>query len=471
MYIFNLPQNALFGWKDLSDLVPDDNKYKILSLSIDWVTLEKDLSVYYSPDFGAPSLPIRMMVGLQLIKYIDGLSDEQTIERCVNDVSYQYFIGRHSFKPEKPCDRSLMSVFRKRIGEEGCKRILAETVHINGKNAVDAVSKNLIIDSTVQEKYTAFPTDIKLALDSIFKMWNIGDKLGVKFRNKHKDEVIKLKKDAAFTKSNARTEIRQEILGKLRSIGLILLEELRTKLPKYIENMEDFMKYYDTLHKALTQQKDDKAKIYSIYEPQIYCIAKGKHHKKYEFGTKVSVVAGINNRLIYDIVSFDNNIHDSKSLNIVIENLNKTYKTTPQELICDQGYRVVKMIGNTKIITPIKGISKLNNDESRKILKKMNRRYDIEEIISHLKCDHRMGRNELQKKLGDHINPLLSASASNCMVHVRKKRLKLARQDKKVQAQVNPLDVKICSTRSFTRGVPFRKLTSRPVPNLFSNNI
>ena len=65
------------------------------------------------------------------------------------------------------------------------------------------------------------------------------------------------------------------------------MRELERKLPAVIreEQKEDFTLY----RRVLAQKPQDTGKIYSLHEPHIYCVAKGKEHKKYEFGTKASV--------------------------------------------------------------------------------------------------------------------------------------------------------------------------------------
>jgi IS5 family transposase len=231
-----------------------------------------------------------MMVGLVILKYIECLSDEKLISRCTHDHYYQAFIGRTSLVKTKPCDRTLLSVFRKRIGKEGAEIILQDSIVINGKLAVEEVKKELIIDSTVQEKFSAFPTDTKLALDVIHQCWRIATLLHIKFRVKFEFEVNKLRKDSAFNKSKNQKEVRETNLVRLREIGLILLNELNKKIRDKLVDENKFDFYYKTYYKVLTQNKNDSNKIYSVFKPQIYCIAKGKQNKKYEFGTKVVVV-------------------------------------------------------------------------------------------------------------------------------------------------------------------------------------
>jgi IS5 family transposase len=467
MYHYNACDGKLFATQSLIDFVDQNNRLVIIANGIDWDGLERKLSIYYSPDFGAPALPIRKMAGLTILKYIEGLSDEKLIERTTGDVFYQAFIGNASFSMKPPCDRSTLTVFRRRIGEEGCQVLLSESVRIHGKKAVNDVKEELIIDSTVQEKYTAFPNDAKLAVNCIKKIWAYGQRLNIKFRNKHKEEVTKLWKAACFDKSNSRNNNRIEILGKLRQIGLSLLDELHNHIPEKFMGRE----YYDDMRidiiKALTQEKEDKNKIYSIYERQVYCISKGKPHKKYEFGSKVSIVIGSHNHIIYDAFSLDTNMHDSKTVYTALDNIYKRYGVKPNAIIGDLGYRGPKICQGTAIITPLKDISKLPKEDKDILIKRLNRRSDIEERISHLKLGHRLGRNELRHRIGDRINPILAAAASNFQLYGRKEQLRRERKQR-AKSPLTPIVGKR-SPRRFTAGVPFCLLPKPLEPNLFGN--
>lgn len=133
--------------------------------AIDWDDLVLKLSAFYAPGEGRPSVPLRRLAGLLILKYWYNLSDEDVIKEFSENTYYQYFCGETEYSALKiPCDTSTLSRFRTRIGEKGAELILAASVAIHGKKALE---KEVIGDTTVQEKYTGFPTDIKLALDVI----------------------------------------------------------------------------------------------------------------------------------------------------------------------------------------------------------------------------------------------------------------------------------------------------------------
>jgi IS5 family transposase len=419
MIISTYFDHYLFKFEHVFTDLDEQHELMILSKKIDWPTLESKLSVYYSFNHGAPALPIRLMSGLLILKTLYDLSDEMLIENWVSNPYYQAFTGATKFHSSPPCDRSLLSVFRARIGEQGCRDIFQQSVLIHGDNPEKQVGDKLILDTTCQEKYTKFPTDIDLAYNVIKYIWVIASYLCIGLRKKFKTEVKRLKKNAAFDKSNKRNENKAAILNRLRAIGLILLKELDSKIGVRIKNTEYYQTLYNNYYKALTQAKNDSNKIYSLVEPQIYCISKGKESKKYEFGTKVSVVIGFKNNVIYHIESHDNNLHDSKTIPIVTDHIKEIYGVVPKEYICDKGYRGKKSYGEIIIITPPNNISSLEAQIKLQLISKLNRRSSIEQNISHLKIDYRLGRNELHGPLGDRINPVLSATGHNFALWLR----------------------------------------------------
>jgi IS5 family transposase len=431
----------IFSKKSLIDKLDQNNKYIILAKAINWPLIELSLSVYYSKKNGAKALPIRLMVGLQILKYFDNLSDQQVCERWQTDHYYQVFTGNHFVEDIMPCDPSMMSVFRKRIGKEGMESIFKLSIEVFGVKNRQLLERNLIIDSTVQEKYTAFPTDIKLSIDVIHKIWKICDSNSIKLRSKHKKEVNKLRKQAAFNKTNRKNEVKTSVLNKLRDLGLKLLKEMTKKLPDDIKSTEEFIKTHDNYFKVLTQDKNDKNKIYSIFEPQIYCIAKGKQNKKYEFGTKVGIIMD-RSGIIFGIKSFDSNIHDSKTITDLLFEVRKNSMLKPKFLIGDAGYRGRKYFGETILVTPINNLDKLTPQNKSQHIKMMNDRSSIEQTISHMKNDSRLGRNELRGICGDQINPLLSAAAHNLKLYVLSQQKKV-KNKLKVSSTLGKLENRI----------------------------
>lgn len=143
----------------LEDFIDMNHELVLLSKAIDWKTIEKELSVYYSHT-GKPSKPIRLMVSCLMLKRIYNLGDETLVEAWVMNPYMQYFSGESYFKHTFPFDPSDLVHFRKRIGEEGIEKIFKHTVELHGSGSK---SKQVISDTTVQENNVTYPTDSKLA--------------------------------------------------------------------------------------------------------------------------------------------------------------------------------------------------------------------------------------------------------------------------------------------------------------------
>lgn len=157
----------------------------------------------------------------------------------------------------------------------------------------------------------------------------------------------------------------------------------------------------------------DSNKVYSLHESHIYVIAKGKDHKKYEYGTKASLVTTMKSNIIIGVAAHQKNEHDSKTLEAALASANK-HRTQPiVEAICDRGYRGRKEVDGTLICIPNKPLKRDTNYQKELKRKKFRRRAAIEPIIGHVKTDHRMQRNYLKGFVGDEINLLLAAAAFN----------------------------------------------------------
>jgi IS5 family transposase len=439
MYKIRCSGVPLFKIKNLIDAIDQDHPLIILAKKFDWPRIEIGLCNYYAYNEGRPGYPIRLMVALQILKYIYNLSDENLIKSWRENIYFQAFTGNSDIHLNGPCDRTLLSKFRARIGEKGANFILRESVLIFGPEVLDCLDRSVIIDSTVQEKYIKYPTDIKLALDVIYRLWSLGKNFGIKYRVKHGNEVKLLRKQAAFNKSNTKYEVKADVLKKLRHIGLELLDELKRKIIMLNKDNNELDEMFNIYYRAITQEKTDHGKVYSIYEPQVKCIAKGKAHKKWEFGSKVSMIIGTYNHIIYYIECLEENIHDSKTIEPALNKLQDLYGITPSEIIGDQGYRGKKQYGDTNIIFPHKNISKLPEYEQEIILSQLNRRSDIEEVNSHLKNDTPFGRNNLKGIIGDKINPIYSAIAHNLKLFARnileKTKLKVKNANRRLRKQ------------------------------------
>ena len=167
------------------------------------------------------------------------------------------------------------------------------------------------------------------------------------------------------------------------------------------------------MERAATQQRHDKNKVYSIHKPHTACIAKGKSHKQYEFGHKVGLITASKNLLIIAIKAFDGNPHDSKTIEPLLEQMQRNLGHLPEELIYDRGGRGNKDVFGVTIITPSKPKATDSRYQRQKARMKFRRRAAIESVIGHLKTDHRMGQNYLPGPDSAQINAYLAAAGWN----------------------------------------------------------
>jgi len=130
--------------------------------------------------------PIRLMVGLMLLKQLENLSDERVVEAWVANPYFQAFCGETRFQWKFPCNPSNFVYFRKRIGEEGARLIFEVSVALHGDAAKEA---EVTVDTTVQEKNIAFPTDTKLLTKIIKRCRKIAADEGIRLRRSFRREL------------------------------------------------------------------------------------------------------------------------------------------------------------------------------------------------------------------------------------------------------------------------------------------
>ena len=399
-------QSLLFS--NLIDQLNPKNGLLKLCKVIPWDYFENEFKKYYALT-GRPAKPIRLMVGLCILKHLENLSDEVLVERWVRDPYYQAFCGEVEFQWEIPCDPTDFVYFRKRIGKEGCEKILAASIAIHGEKINE---KEACIDTTVQEKNTTFPTDDKLAHKIIKRCLKLAKENGIKLRRSYRREIKERLLSLRFRQHPKNHKKARKAGKRLKTIAGILMRELERKLPTEILLTET--KRFELYERVLKQQREDKNKIYSLHEPHIYCMSKGKVHKQYEFGVKASIAKTRDSNLIVGAIAFEKNHYDGHTLEEVMIQVKKIANWVPEIGLCDRGYRGRKHIGETKIMIPTSSPkSSLSNYEKTKQRKRFRKRAGIEGIIGHLKADHRLGRNFLSDFLGDEINVLMAAAAFN----------------------------------------------------------
>jgi IS5 family transposase len=379
-----------------------------LAAHIPWSYFEESFSDLYSTT-GRPSKPVRLMVGLCILKHVENLSDEAVVQRWVQNPYYQAFCGEVEFQWQFPCNPTDLVHFRKRIGKEGFEKIFAVSIAIHGEEIPD---KEACIDTTVQEKNVTFPTDDKLHRKIIEHCWKLTETYDIKLRRSYRRELKKRLLDLRFRNHPKNAKKARKASKRLCTIAGILVRELRRKLPEEALLVE--AEQFELYKRVLKQKRQDKNKVYSLHEPHIYCMSKGKPHKKYEFGVKVSIAKTKDSNLIVGAMAFSTNRFDGHTLPDALEQVKKLSKWIPHIALCDRGYRGKKKVDQIEIMIPESDPKKSQSAYQRaKQRKRFRKRAGIEGIIGHLKADHRLGRNFLSGFLGDEINVLMAAAAFN----------------------------------------------------------
>lgn len=407
------PQFDLFK-VPLSQIV--SSKFPIVELThqIQWDEIEKEFGKYYSEN-GRPSVPTRTMVGLLLLKSMFSVSDEVLIPSWVQNPYWQYFCGEQYFRDTPPCDPSDLVHFRHRIGKEGAEFLLKQSVLIHGEEAKES---SVIIDTTVQEKDTAFPTDAKLYQDVMKQCWRIAKSHGIKLHQSFRFLLKQQRLIVRFMNHPKRRKLAIKAVKRIKGYSGKLLKEVKRKLsPEALMQLQDSI---DIFEKVLKQKRSDKNKIYSLHEPHIYCMAKGKEHKKYEFGCKASIALTRQSGIVVAATTFETNVSDVHTLEQTLEQILYTTGQLPEEAICDRGYRGKTKIEETKISIPRPLAKEASSKEIDQVKEKFRRRASIEPIIGHLKFDHRMLRNHLKGVAGDFINCVLAGAGFNLKKMLRK---------------------------------------------------
>ena len=398
--------NLFYG--SLMDILDRNDPLIALAHAIDWKSIEEALRGYYALDKGRPAKPLRLMAGLLMLKHLENLSDENVVVQWKRNPYYQYFCGLSDYQCGLPCDATELVKFRNRIGQAGVDAIFGASVALHPKASQE---EHVIIDSTAQEKHITYPTDGKLAIKMIHALHKIAKREGIALRRTYLKEIKEHRITLRFFRHPKKKHKARSAMKRLRTIAGIVMRDMQRSFTH--EQIESYAEQFSLYTKVLSQKRGDKDKIYSLHEPHIYAMAKGKDHKSYEFGVKASVVTTYTHGIVVGAVAHETNEHDSKTLKAVLTHAS-THRHTPiEKATCDRGYRGVKEVNTTHICIPGIHLKRDTKEEKEQKRKQFRRRAAIEPTIGHLKHDHRMARNYLKGFIGDQINLLMAACAWN----------------------------------------------------------
>ena len=394
-------------FSSLSDMLNQSHPLYKLADKIDWAKFDTAFAPLYCQNNGRPAKPIRLMCGLLILKHLRNLSDESLVEQWSENAYYQYFCGMPEFVPGAPCASSELLHFRNRIGEKGIELIFQESIRVNNEEDDDLHHDVAFIDSTVQEKNITYPTDAKLHKKIVRKVLGIVHELGLPLRQSYTFLLKRVYRDQRFRNHPKNRNKALKADRKLRTIAGRLVRELKRNLGEH----SLYNKLIERFEAILAQRRHSGKKIYSIHEPDVQCISKGKEHKKYEFGNKVSIIRSATG-IILGAQSFRNE-YDGHTIEASLAQVERLTQRKIKILAGDRGYRGKKEVNGTQILIPDAPKPSDSRYQKRKKHKLFCKRAGIEPTIGHLKSDYRLGRNFYKCVTGDAVNLLLAAAAYN----------------------------------------------------------
>lgn len=389
-------------------LLNHEHPLYLLANRIDWQRFDSVLADCYCADFGAPAKSIRLLVGLHYLKHAFNESDESLLERWVENPYWQYFCGFDTMQHEVPLHPTSLTKWRQRVGADKLAEMLSETVAlaVREKQVTQQELAQVNVDTTVQEKNITHPTDSKLYHKAIVKLGQAAKHRGVKLRQTY----VRVSKKAAIMVSRyAHAKQFKRMRRKLKKLKTWLgrvIRDVRRKVLQPDAALEALLGLCERLH---SQERTDIKKLYSLHEPDVMCISKGKAHKRYEFGQKVSVATTNRANWIVGVDLCEGNPYDGHTLAKAVATVEKTTGVSVTDAYVDKGYRGHDYPGEASVHLAGSSSRKLTRTKKRR----RKRRSAVEPKIGHLKSDNRMRLCFLKGLAGDAINAVLAAAGSN----------------------------------------------------------
>ena len=394
-----------------------DHPLARLGKTIDWGFLEQRFGAVYADVPGRPPLSTRLMAGLAILKHMHDLSDEALCDRWLENPYFQLFCGEEFFAHKLPFDRSSLTRWRQRMGEEKLSALVQESLSVATRTGAASPKDfaKVIVDTTVQEKAVAFPTDAKLMHRARERLVRLAKKHGVALRQSYE----RIGKHALIAHQRYAHAKQFKRAGKaLRKIRTFLgrVERDIARRIKSSEALRDVFRRPLYLAERVREQRQKSRgrKVYSLHAPEVECIGKGKAHRPYEFGVKVSVATTLfrsrGGQFVAHVQALPGNPYDGHTLAQVIPDMEKQIGVSISRIVADRGYRGHNAPPEHKFSVFIAGQRRRVTEA---IKRELRRRSAVEPVIGHLKSDHRMGRNFLAHAQGDAINAVLAAAGYN----------------------------------------------------------
>jgi IS5 family transposase len=393
---------------ELERLVDAGHPLVKLGRQINWTVFEERLGQTYAVTGGAPGVRTRLMVALHYLKYQHDLSDESVVKHWVENPYWQHFSGEQFFQHEVPINPSSMTRWRHRLGEAGAEAMLKETLEtaVRMKVITPTQIKRVNVDTTVQTKAVRYPTDARLYNRARERLVKVARERGIPIKQSYERVGPRLVMQQSRYAHARQMNRARACTRKLRTqLGRVIRQVERSQ----VEPVGVLKKLLGTAQRIHAQQPTDKNKIYSVHEPEVCCIAKGKAGKKYEFGNKASVATTSRGGWMLGAMSLPGNPYDGHTLDQQLTQVRRLLGRPMHDVHVDMGYRGHNHCGLESV-----HVDKRRRGRTPKSLWRwMKRRAAVKPTIGHMKSEHRLERNRLKGTVGDAINAILSAAAMN----------------------------------------------------------
>jgi IS5 family transposase len=413
---FKTGQGDIFRSR-LDQIIDMKHPLVLLAGKIDWGFLEAQFGAVYTDRPGRPPLPTRLMAGLAILKSMHDLSDEALCDRWVENPYFQLFCGEEFFRHRLVFDRSSITRWRQRMGEEKLAALVQESLAVATRTGAAKPSdfSRVIVDTTVQPKNVMFPTDARLTHRARERLVRMAKAKGIKLRQSYervgKFALIKHQRYAhakQFKRANKALRTLRTQLGRV-------MRDIRRKIAGDTALEAAFHSQLSLAGRVLTQRQRQRGpKVYSLHAPEVECIGKGKAHKPYEFGVKVSVATPINRckggQFVAHIKALPGLPYDGHTLARVLPELESQIGVSLQRIVADAGYRGHNAAPHHKLKVYTSGQKR---GVTPSVKRDLRRRAAVEPVIGHLKAEHRMGRSYLAHRSGDANNAVLAAVGFN----------------------------------------------------------
>lgn len=429
----------------LTDMIDMRHELVRLEALIDWDFFEAEWAGFFPSHTGRPATSPRLVAGLMYLQHAHGLSDEAIVARWVENPYFQHFCGETFFQHRPPIDPSSLTRWRKRIGEEGVEWLLTKTIEAGrAAGAIDQRSaEKVIVDTTVMEKDIAYPTDTRLYERARARLVTLAHELGISLRQSYARLGPRLAAQVGRYAHARQFKRMRKGLRTLKGYAGRVTRDIARQLDSIAD--PDRRSQAETelalVNRLLRQKPKDKGKLYALHEPHVDCISKGKAHKRYEFGCKVSVATTLKEGFVVGMRAMAGNPYDGHTLREALEQVEILTDTRPRRAFVDRGYRGhgvqttdVYISGQRRAMTPA-------------LKRELRRRPAIEPTIGHMKTDGRLNRCPLQGALGDALHAVLCGAGQNIrliLAHLRAFVAEILRRIlRAIAAATRPADTRI----------------------------